>query len=599
MKNFLIFLAICFKTVCFSQLYVSPSNYVYVADQFLFVKEQVQLQNNSTLFLRKEAQLLQGSSTTSNNVGQGKISIFQEGTVNAYQYNFWCSPIGNASISSGNENFGITMLNAPTSLTNSNPANMISDTYEGIANPLGIASYWIFKFIQSSTMSDWSQVGEATSIAAGEGFTMKGTGGTDATTVLGIQNNSGNNQRYDFRGKPNDGNITISLANNQFTLTGNPYPSAIDLSAFLTAATNCTGVAYFWEQDKTTTSHLQSAYKGGYGTYAPITRGGTGVYVPATFYSYDGVGAPTGVFSNPNNSYQRFFCPVGQGFMILGNNAGTTAVMNNSYRVFAKEGNANFSQFERNTNSNTDFLPQIPSVSGFDYTQVSSLPVPQIRFNVLLNNQGIRQIVLAFEPTATNGIDHGMDATLPSETSPADAYFSIQEKEYVLNVVPFDINQRFPVGFKSTDGSNFKITVKEILNFSEVENVYLHDKINDVYHDIKNDFYDMDLATGDNFSQFEITFNNITLSNNQAVKKDFIVFQNNTSKLLTIQNTNLLDIQSIQLFDIAGKQIFDLNDLKINSKYELPTSNLADGIYVVRVKTEGNETLGQKIVIKN
>jgi hypothetical protein len=32
---------------------------------------------------------------------------------------------------------------------------------------------------------------------------MKGTS-ADATTVLGVQNNPGSQQRYDFRGKPND-----------------------------------------------------------------------------------------------------------------------------------------------------------------------------------------------------------------------------------------------------------------------------------------------------------------------------------------------------------------------------------------------------------
>jgi hypothetical protein len=31
----------------------------------------------------------------------------------------------------------------------------------------------------------------------------------------------------------------------ELVLTGNPYPSAIDLSAFLLDATNTTGIAYF------------------------------------------------------------------------------------------------------------------------------------------------------------------------------------------------------------------------------------------------------------------------------------------------------------------------------------------------------------------
>jgi hypothetical protein len=39
-------------------------------------------------------------------------------------------------------------------------------------------------------------------------FTMKGTAGTDDTTVGGVHNNIEVPQRYDFRGKPNDGTMS-------------------------------------------------------------------------------------------------------------------------------------------------------------------------------------------------------------------------------------------------------------------------------------------------------------------------------------------------------------------------------------------------------
>src|SRR5690606_24913142 len=182
--------------------------------------------------------------------------------------------------------------------------------------PYSIAPYWIHKFQAGVNYSEWIQVHSATTIGAGEGFTMKGTAGTDVTPLDGELNNPGGAQRYDFRGKPNDGNISINVANGQFTLTGNPYPSAIDLSAFLFDAINCTGIAYFWEQDKTVNSHVVVAYRGGYGTFSPISRGGTGIYVPAAFYAYAPDGTQLGVQSTPMNSYARRFAPIGQGFLI-------------------------------------------------------------------------------------------------------------------------------------------------------------------------------------------------------------------------------------------------------------------------------------------
>jgi hypothetical protein len=74
--------------------------------------------------------------------------------------------------------------------------------------------------VASSGYTKLGKVGSSSAINAGEGFTMKGTSGTNTTTVNLVQNNPGE-QRYDFRGKPNDGTISITVLNLQFTLTGN------------------------------------------------------------------------------------------------------------------------------------------------------------------------------------------------------------------------------------------------------------------------------------------------------------------------------------------------------------------------------------------
>jgi hypothetical protein len=63
----------------------------------------------------------------------------------------------------------------------------------------------------ASSNTNWVYVGAGSTLNPGEGFTMKGTSGVNTTTVAGVQNNSGNKQRYDFRGKPNDGTIAIPL----------------------------------------------------------------------------------------------------------------------------------------------------------------------------------------------------------------------------------------------------------------------------------------------------------------------------------------------------------------------------------------------------
>jgi hypothetical protein len=587
-----------------AQMYVSPNSYVFANNEVVFVKQQLELNAaSSNFYLRKDAQLVQGSTSGSTNKGLGNLSVFQEGTTNNFQFNYWCSPVGGSNASEGNSAFGITQLKDVVDLTTSNnPTVLAMNNFNGTASPLAIAPYWVFKLTASSSYSDWIQVGGNSNINAGEGFTMKGTSGTNLTTVNGVQNNPLAQQRYDFRGKPNDGTISIPVAFDQFTLTGNPYPSAIDLSAFLIEQTNCTGIAYFWEQDKTVNSHFIADYKGGYGAYSPGTIGSTGVYVPATFYSYDGSGNE-GTGSVSGGDYERRFSPIGQGFMIDGSANGTVE-MKNSYRVFVKEAAVSHSQFNKTAGatkpkSNTEYLSRIPSVSGFDYTKVSLAPTPQIRFNTLLNNQGVRQLVLAFIPGATDGVDRAMDAISSSDDSPADVYFVIDNEEYLINAVNFDIDKKIPIGFKNTNQANFKITVKGVENFTSANAVYLHDKTTDLYHDIKNDFYELTLPGGVNNTQFEITFKtNATLGVEEALRKNFVVYQDNVAKNLTISNPLMLDLISCNLYDVAGKLIFNKKDLGVNSSYTFSTSGLSDGVYIVKVATKDKIEVGQKIIIR-
>jgi len=596
----------CVSESVFSQLYVS-NNYVYVADRYLYVQQDVNIQNSGNLYLRNESQLLQAKTGSSANAGAGKLSVFQEGTVNNFAYNYWCSPVGNSITASGNEPFGITMLNQPTSVTASTPAVMLPiSSHNGIANPLSISQGWIFKYLSSSLYSQWFGVYSASTLNTGEGFTMKGTAGADATfTDAGVTNNPGSKQRYDFRGRPNDGDITINLALGMRTLTGNPYPSAIDLRAFLLGATNSTGIAYFWEQDKTVNSHFIAAYQGGYGTYSPT--GPMGIYVPAVFYAYDAAGTQLGSVSLGSN-YERRFCPIGQGFMLEGGVTGTVT-MQNSYRVYVKEGAVNFSQFERNENEDTgvknrlseegNFLPEIPSVSGFDYTTVSTQPAPQIRINTLMNNQAVRQSALVFQNGATDGVDFAADAKSPDTTADMDVYFVINDAAYIINVLEFDINKRIPVGFKNPVPATFKLRVGEILNLDLVEHVYLHDKISENYYEITNSDYEISLPAGVNNTQYELTFVNSLMGVEDLTSDSFQVLQNNTLKSFSVLNPALKSVKSIQLYDIAGKLIMNATGVGVTEKYQYSTSSYSDAIYIVKLTTSDNRVYNKKITVYN
>jgi hypothetical protein len=586
-----------------AQMFVSADTYVYAKNIPVFVKQELELKTTtSNFYLREDAQLLQGTTEVGANKGMGSLSLYQKGTVNNYQYNYWCSPVGSPSATSGNSIFAITQLKDVVSITTStDPIILPSSNYNGTASPLAIAPYWIWK-LPASSNTNWVYVGSGSSLNAGEGFTMKGTSGTNTNIVTGSQNNPGSNQRYDFRGKPNDGTIAIPIASGKLVLTGNPYPSAIDLSAFLLDATNTTGIAYFWEQDKTVNSHYIADYKGGYGTFSPLGGSGNGVYTPATFYSYDGSGNEVAAVGTGTN-YSRRFSPVGQGFMIEGTSSGNV-LMKNSYRVFVKEEVGNQSQLNKISNGKSQatkatFMSAIPSVSGFDYSKLSLQESSHIRLNALIDEHGVRQLVLAFTPQASDGIDHAMDA-VSSESVPADVYFVIDNKEFLINAVNFVEDKKIAIGFRNAAAASFKLSIKQITNFTGANEIYLHDKISNQYYDIKNSFHEVKLPAGTNNTQFEITFKtDKTLGTEDVDNSEFVMYQNNSNKNLNISNPKQKELKTCYVYDVLGKLIFSKSNLGSNTNYSFSTSGLSDGIYIVKLETNEKIELGQKIIVKN
>ena len=620
-KKYFTLLFLTTISTCFSQLYVGQNSYVYAKNALLYVKQDVKITENvlpssinGKLYLRNEAQLLQGTTGTSANAGTGRLSVFQEGTVSQYCYNAWCSPVGNPSATGQNEPFDIGMFYVPTTNTLSNAAtNSSSPVYDGTSSvgSLNIANYWIWKFIPNtatSTYSDWDFVGNTPlAINTGEGFTMKGTSGADATTAgESSPNKAGNNQRYDFRGKPNDGTISIPVLANQLTLMGNPYPSAIDLEKFLESsdAANSKRTAYFWEQSPSLTTHYISDYVGGYNTYSPglIGTSGDGVFNAATLYSYNGSGVEVGTGSTSSNSYNRMFLPIGQGFMIEGSANGSVQ-MKNSYRVFVKEGLApNLTQFAKNNNNSVnEFFPEIQSVSGFDYSSVSLAPVPQIKFITSFDTNFVGHLTLALSDNASDNVDIAADAESPNETETKEIYFAINQQNipYCINYTNFDINKRIPLGIRTNENTPFKIKMEQMINFDGASNVYLHDKITDEYFDITTEALQIDMPAGDNTTRFEITFQNSTLSTPSNTTSTLTALQNNTNQTLNINNPKSLDLKSVTLYDVSGKLIFNKTSLGSKTNYEFSTASLSEGVYLVKIDSTDNQHFGEKIIINH
>ena len=583
MRHILVIFVMMICNLSFSQLSVRNTSYVFINDEIVFVEDDINLNEAaSTIYLRSEAQVIQGSGTTGNS-GVGELSVYQEANAGEHEYNYWCSPIGSKTSNNINNPFGISFLNDVTGLITSTPATYNStNSYNGTSSPLNIEPHWVWKFIASDNYGEWIHVKGNTTINPGEGYTMKGTIG------------SANAQRYDFRGKPNTGTIGVSVATNQFTLVGNPYPSALDALAYIHDVENASvinGTLYYWEQDQTVNSHYINAYNGGYATYTIDATGLVETFIPAVFNTYDGNGSVNVANTGIGTKTARRYIPIGQGFMVEGTANGVVKAKN-SHRSYVKESAANSEFFKSSGDKKSKVNQSVFSIIPEAYKR--------FRLNIDFNDLYTRQLVQTFHPTATDGFDYGLESKInAADVLSSDAYWTINNDSYLAEALTFNEELKIPLVIKVAEESPIRIRIADIQNFTNSQSIYVHDIENETYVDLKEQDFEVYLERGKYNDRFEITFTEQVLSNTESSFENFRILHNNNTAILKIINKNNIELTQFQLYDILGKLILNDKLQSSNRKQTYSTSSLSNGVYIAKVTTAGNQIISKKIIVAN
>lgn len=613
MKKVIPFLSLIFTFTSnlYAQLNVENDSYVFVKGTYLYVKDNINLESTGLIYLRDESQLLQGSTGASTNSGTGKISLYQEGNATQYTYNYWCSPVGTPTSAIGNVPFfplATGTINDSISLTSSTPATFTSG-YNGTSSPLQISRMWLYEYKPGVNYADWIYIGQSNGSGftnPGFGFSMKGT------------NVANHKQRYDFRGRPNDGNIQINLMDGQETLTGNPYPSAIDLAAVLLDSDNVgkiEGSVSYWEHDLSVTSHNVADYRGGYGVWVPdcdnLEDCGKGQYTKATYNSYDNYGnyVSTGALS-VNNFEGRRFAPVGQGFMVKGIVDNEMLTFKNEHRVFYREDDAQYSVFNKesnpyghdNTTSTPNNVGEVVFNNGAGTLDVSNtFERPKYIFQIVVNDTYTRDLMLTINNNCSIGYDYGFDGLSASDLS-TDAAFDINNNDYFIQSTAFSADEMIPLHFKTGGTSaSFKIHIGAYINIDPAQQVFVYDNFLDEYHLISDtDEFTFSTAETSVNNRYYITFTSTPLSTEPVLNNSTVlVYQDNNVQSLNIKNPNLFEIEAVSLYNMAGQQIFVKSDLGATDNYSFNTSNLTTGVYVVSITANNSQLITKKVTIKN
>ncbi len=551
-----------------------------------------------------ESQLIQPNLSIVDAASAGYLERDQQGTANSFNYNYWSSPV-----STGTGNVPYTV--AGVLQDGSDPANPATITFGdphafadgGKTNPIKISNYWISIFNGVADLyGDWEfQYGSEGIINVGEGYTMKGTSGPVPIPTA---------QNYVFAGKPNNGEIILSVDPNTNYLLGNPYASAISIREFIldnlspqdvTGGRNTTntfnGALYFWEHFGQKDSHILLDYVGGYATGNLVG----GVPAASVDYRID----QTGKFGK---KVPGDFVPVGQGFFVntvidsLGiAGSGGNLLFQNSQRFFIPDANGDEGEavFLRPENHAKEAKAQ---------------ERPKIRLGYISPLNFKRQILVGVDPNTTNGFDLGYDAPLNDYNS-EDMYWIQDNNWLVIQGVPhFDKEQVLPLGIILKEKGEFTIQIDKLENIDDDKNIYLNDKLKDSIHDLRASPYKIKADGGYHNERFEIVFFKEIATDPPIVDgpgggkpgggeipediTNLTVRYSHTRQEIQILNPDQVALSNMYIFNLNGNQLINHRNLSHEKDVRVPVRNYSSGVYIVKLYSEGN-VISKKIIINN
>ena len=517
--------------------------------------------------LEGESQLIQSTDSDLDVTSAGTIERDQQGTQDFYTYNYWSSPVGVSNTTTNNNSY---TLNDNIFKDGTNPAapvniNFVSGYDGSLGTPIQIADYWIWKFGNlADDYYNWQHVRRTGTISPGEGFTMKGVNDTSNNVSL-LQN-------YVIEGKPNNGDISLPIDNNNDYLVGNPYASAIDANTFILDNTDTTGAIYLWEHFGGGT-HTTIGYQGGYAVYN--LSGG----VQAIQYDFvTGGNDPSG---GTGTKTPGRYIPVAQGFFVIGSANGTIN-FNNGQRLFQKEDAT--SVFVRNSTARSS------------YNEANDDRL-KMRIGFKSANAYTRQLLVTRDSQATSLVDFGFDAKYKDEQS-TDMFWMIDEEKFVIQGInTIDTSSILPIGITTSESGVNTLKIDSLLNFPDDLQVYVHDTELGTYHNLRSSDFEIDLPAGEYLNRFRITFTNQALSTEEFENDTNLnVYFANDSESIVINNPNLISIANAEIVNMIGQSVYKYDAIELNDTVELKTKNISTGAYIIKLKTE-NGIISKKVLV--
>jgi hypothetical protein len=332
----------------------------------------------------------------------GNVKIKKNGDTNYGVYNYWSSPITNSTLQ--------------PIITGSQLAGSVMNTY-----------YYNPTTATTNPRSGWVHASPSSTMTPGKGYITTGAG-----NVV-------------FNGPVNETTINLPIlqgTNSNFNLVGNPYPSTLTASGFLTA--NGLSALYIWDDDQSYGVNYQQ------GDYITV-----GVLGTVTGSQTTPSASVTGI-----SSCQSFF-------------------------IESTSPSVTFNNTMRSTTQSTFF---------------EDLAIQRFWLNLTNCNNGFSDMLIAFVEDATMGRDIRYDATPMRGSNPSFNFWSKSTDNYDLKIqaVPYITdNISIPLGFNSNKLGDHTISLGNIENIDPTILFILEDKVLNVFHSLRQSDYTFTLSSSE------------------------------------------------------------------------------------------------------
>ncbi len=488
--------------VIVNNLTLNDNNLTINAGGSLIVYGTLNLGVSSDLTTNNNVRLMNGASIIQSTLASinGEVILKRDGTTEDAVYNYWSSPVDN-------ETYRDVFLSFPGADVDSNDLYYFDHTVQNSDT--------------TGSNSGWTLINPDDTIPVMRGF-----------AATGIEYDTGTATRT-FQGIPHNGTLSLdftidSLVNGYyFVLTGNPYPSAIDLNLFLTENASISEV-YLWDDDDG--DNLRSDY------ITANTLGATGGNSGVTDVDY--IASAQGYFVDA--------AALGLGAVSI--------IYNNTMRV-----SANNSQFFR---------------QGTDTERL------YLNLETLDKKYG-NQTLVGFHPLATDGKDPDLDSR-KIDGNPYVALYSFLladpgDRYAIQALSAFKDSVHLPLGLNTGISETYTISLLH-RNLGANTMVYLKDKSTGLKTNLLNEPYQVTLNAGTYDNRYELIVyrNRLPVGLLEQEKSEFL-YQRGNHVLIADNNQG---VYQLEVLDLLGRRVVFLPHLASDTEVNL--SGLKKGVYLVR-----------------